>query len=68
MALKILVLLFVFLKFGHGLELKSGAYEGLVISISDNVPVDQCKSILHNLGVSCFYFLIPITRNNINAK
>lgn len=53
MAFKVLVvLLAVFAQFGLNLELKSGAYEDLVIAVGDGVPVEDCKTILANLEVS----------------
>lgn len=41
---------------GHSLELKAGAYEDLVISVSDAVPAQNCKNILANLEVSVSKF------------
>lgn len=46
----------------RGLQLKQGAYEDLVVSISDNVPSGDCQTLLTNLKVSyCFMkqFLQP---------
>lgn len=37
------------------LELKNGAYEGLVVKISDKVPQDNCGNIIENLQVSHKY-------------
>lgn len=45
------VLFAIIICIGHCMELKSGAYEGFVITINENVPVEQCKSILNNLEV-----------------
>lgn len=42
-----------------GLELKNGAYEELVVTVSDSVPVTNCKAILTNLEVSDFFFAFP---------
>ncbi|KAF5285903.1 hypothetical protein FQA39_LY04364 [Lamprigera yunnana] len=53
MALIIMVIfVFAFGHFGKTLELRSGAYEDLVIGISDSVPQSECKTILANLEVT----------------
>lgn len=36
-------------RLGQSLELKSGAYEELVISVADSVPVGECQKILANV-------------------
>lgn len=43
-----------FLFFGSScsLQLKNGAYEDLVIGVTDSVPATDCKKLLENLEVS----------------
>lgn len=43
---------------GQTLELKARAYENLVISLTDAVPAQNCKTILTNLEVSVFKIFI----------
>lgn len=38
--------------YGQCLEMKDGAYDDFVVSISDSVPVTNCRTILKNLEVS----------------
>lgn len=45
----ILTVLTVFGQFGQPLELRAGAYEDLVIGVSDSVPATECTTILANL-------------------
>ena len=44
-----------------GLELKNGAYNDLVISISESVPSNDCKSIIANLQVSCLIIIFQLS-------
>ena len=37
---------------GNELKLVDNGYEGLVVSISDDIPQEQCKRIMHGLKVS----------------
>lgn len=57
--IKVLLYSLSIIQIGLCLELRNGAYEGFVITISDNVPVEHCKTILHNLEVTKYavYYL-----------
>lgn len=37
----------------RGLHLTRGAYEDLVVKISDDIPRDRCREVITNLEVSC---------------
>lgn len=45
---------FTVAKPGSRIVLRDGGYEGLVISIANDVPPNNCEGILDNLEVSCF--------------
>lgn len=51
-----------------GLELKNGAYEELVVTVSDSVPVTNCKAILTNLEVSDFFFCLSALQQTLAVR
>lgn len=56
------------------LELKNGAYEGLVVKIADNVPQEKCTQIIENLEVRlikifiCAIFIFSTTLVELLTK
>lgn len=51
----------VAIKFTDGLHIERAAYRDVVIEIKDNVPVEECSSILLDLEVSyIFIYLVKI--------
>lgn len=53
MALKFIIYVMV-VGFVRSLVLKNGAYEDLVIKISETVPENDCANIIENLQVTVF--------------
>lgn len=51
--------------YAQDLKLIDNGYEGLVVSISEDVPQDQCKRIVHGLKVNDKYFILQLIRINI---